>query len=159
MTDAPVRTQVRTDEGWLEFQEYFVHRHQAPDVHEVRFDGIEAAPPTAAVLDALAGADSSSSGRRTRSCRSGRSWPCPGWPRRIAAARGRGVPVMTVSGIIGGRALKGPADRMLVSLGHESQRAGRGRGCCAPHTDTFVLDAVDARLEPGHRRPRASART
>ena len=39
MADAPVRTEVRVDEGWLEFQEYFVHRHQAPEVREVRFRG------------------------------------------------------------------------------------------------------------------------
>ena len=41
MADEPVRTQVRVDEGWLDFQEYFVHRHQAPEVREIRFDGIE----------------------------------------------------------------------------------------------------------------------
>ena len=39
MTDAAVRTEVRTDDGWLDFQEYFVHRHQAPEVREVRFRG------------------------------------------------------------------------------------------------------------------------
>ena len=47
----------RTDEGWLEFQEYFVHRRQAPDVHEIRFAGVEAARPTPEVLAALDGAD------------------------------------------------------------------------------------------------------
>ena len=57
MTGMPIRTQVLSDDGWLEFQEYFVHRHQAPEVREVRFDGIEAATPTAAVLHSLAGAD------------------------------------------------------------------------------------------------------
>ena len=46
MTDEPVRTEVRTDDGWLDFQDYFVRRHQAPDVREVRFRGIEAARPT-----------------------------------------------------------------------------------------------------------------
>ena len=45
MTDEPVRTEVRTDDGWLDFQEYFVHRRQEPTVHEVRFRGIEAARP------------------------------------------------------------------------------------------------------------------
>ena len=37
MTDVAVRTEILTDDGWLEFQEYFVHRHQAPEVREVRF--------------------------------------------------------------------------------------------------------------------------
>ena len=53
MTDDTVRTQVRTDDGWLEFQEYFVHRHQAPEVHEVRFDGAERAEATARVRGEL----------------------------------------------------------------------------------------------------------
>ena len=41
MTDATVATEVRTADGWLEFQEYFVHRRQEPDVLEVRFAGID----------------------------------------------------------------------------------------------------------------------
>ena len=44
MADEPVRTEVRVDEGWLEFQEYFVHRRQAPDVLEIRFAGVSASP-------------------------------------------------------------------------------------------------------------------
>ena len=43
MADEPVRTQVRIDDGWLDFQEYFVHRHQGPEVREVRFSGDEPA--------------------------------------------------------------------------------------------------------------------
>jgi LPPG:FO 2-phospho-L-lactate transferase len=53
MSDEPVRTEVLTDDGWLEFQEYFVHRHQEPEVREVRFRGIESARPTPEVLSAL----------------------------------------------------------------------------------------------------------
>ena len=88
MADEPVRTEVRTDDGWLEFQEYFVHRHQEPTVREVRFGGIEAARPTPEVLAALADAPArSSSRRRTRSSRSGRSWPSPACVEALAAAR------------------------------------------------------------------------
>ena len=77
MADEPVRTQVRTDDGWLDFQEYFVHRHQAPEVREIRYDGIEQARPTAEVERPWPRRTSWSSGRRTRWSRSGRSWPCP----------------------------------------------------------------------------------
>ena len=108
MADEPVRTEVRTDDGWLEFQEYFVHRHQAPDVHDVRFRGIEAG---------------------------------------LQTARSRGAPAIAVSGIVGGRALKGPADRMLVSLGHESSALGVAR-LYAEWVDTFVIDTIDADLAP-----------
>ena len=57
MADEPVRTAVRTEEGWLDFQEYFVHRHQGPEVLEVRFDGIDAARPTTQVRAAIGAAD------------------------------------------------------------------------------------------------------
>lgn len=147
MTDAPVRTQVLTDDGWLEFQEYFVHRHQAPEVREVRFDGIEAASPTAAVLDSLAAADLIVIGPSNPIVSLGPILAVPGMAAAIAAARDRGVPVLTVSGIIGGQALKGPADRMLASLGHESSALGVAT-LLAPYTDTFVLDAVDVDAAP-----------
>jgi LPPG:FO 2-phospho-L-lactate transferase len=55
---------------------------------------------------------------------------------------------VAVSGIIGGRALKGPADRMLASLGHESSALGVAR-LYADVADGFVLDAVDADLARG----------
>ena len=147
MTDAPVRTQVRTDDGWLDFQEYFVHRHQGPEVHEVRFEGIEDSRPTDAVLEALAEADLVVIGPSNPIVSLGPILAVPGMAGAIADARHPGVPVMTVSGIIGGRALKGPADRMLVSLGHEASATGVA-AILAPHTDVFVLDTVDAALEP-----------
>ncbi|HEY3163893.1 MAG TPA: hypothetical protein VGJ71_06000, partial [Candidatus Limnocylindrales bacterium] len=51
------------------------------------------------------------------------------------------------SGIIGGKALKGPADRMLASLGHEPTALGVARGY-AGLIDVFVMDTVDAELAP-----------
>jgi LPPG:FO 2-phospho-L-lactate transferase len=147
MTDMPIRTQVRTDEGWLEFQEYFVHRHQAPDVHEVQFDGIGVATPTAEVIGALGDADLIVIGPSNPIVSLGPILAVPGMTDAIAAARARGVQVLTVSGIVGGKALKGPADRMLVSLGHESSALGVA-ALLAPQTDTFVLDAVDADAAP-----------
>jgi LPPG:FO 2-phospho-L-lactate transferase len=52
---------------------------------------------------------------------------------------------VAVSGIVGGRALKGPADRMLESLGHESSALGVAR-LYAGWVDTFVIDRVDQQL-------------
>ena len=84
MADEPVRTQVRADEGWLEFQEYFVHRHQAPTVHEVRFAGIEGAVATPEVEAALAAADVD----RHRAVQSDRlDRADPGRPRRDGGDR------------------------------------------------------------------------
>jgi LPPG:FO 2-phospho-L-lactate transferase len=67
----------------------------------------------------------------------------PGMRQALAAARARGVPVAAVSPIIGGKALKGPADRMLAALGHESSALGVAR-LYANLIDTYVLDAEDA---------------
>ena len=147
MTDEPVGTQVRTDDGWLDFQEYFVHRHQGPEVHEVRFAGIGAARPTDAVLAALDEADVVVIGPSNPIVSLGPILAVPGMAEAIARARARDVPVLTVSGIVGGKALKGPADRMLVSLGHEASAVGVAR-LYRDVATTFVLDAIDAGLVP-----------
>ncbi|MFP5341419.1 MAG: 2-phospho-L-lactate transferase [Candidatus Limnocylindria bacterium] len=147
MTDGRVRTEVRTDEGWLEFQEYFVHRHQAPEVHDVRIVGIEATRPTEAVLAAIAAAQAIVVGPSNPVVSIGPILAVPGMGAAIDAARARGVPVVAVSPIIGGRALKGPADRMLVSLGMASSAVAVA-GLYAGLADAFVVDAVDAALLP-----------
>jgi LPPG:FO 2-phospho-L-lactate transferase len=147
MTDEPVRTEVRTDDGWLEFQEYFVHRHQEPTVHEVRFGGIDAARPTPEVDAALDAADAIVIAPSNPIVSVGPILAVPGLRAGIEAARQRGVPVVAVSGIVGGKALKGPADRMLASLGHEVSALGVARQY-ADLADGFVLDTVDAELAP-----------
>ena len=147
MTDAPVRTQVRTDEGWLDFQEYFVHRHQAPEVREVRFAGIESARPSERVAAAFAAARVVVIGPSNPIVSIGPILAVPGMLDLVDAARTRGVPVVAVSGIVGGKALKGPADRMLVSFGLESSARGVAERY-ASWIDDFVLDTVDRALEP-----------
>ena len=145
MADEPVRTEVRTDDGWLEFQEYFVHRRQAPEVYEVRFRGIEGAHATPEVLAALEAAEAIVIAPSNPIVSVGPILAVPGVREAIAAARARGAPVVAVSGIIGGAALKGPADRMLVSLGHASSALGVAH-LYRDLVDGFVLDGADAAL-------------
>jgi LPPG:FO 2-phospho-L-lactate transferase len=145
MADGPVRTEVRTDDGWLEFQEYFVHRRQAPDVLAVRFQGIEAAAATPEVRESLAGAAAIVIAPSNPIVSVGPVLAVPGIRDGILAARARGVPVAAVSPIVGGRALKGPADRMLGSLGFEVSARGVAR-LYADLVDWFVMDRVDADL-------------
>jgi LPPG:FO 2-phospho-L-lactate transferase len=71
----------------------------------------------------------------------------PGMTELLVAARARGARFIAVSGIIGGKALKGPADRMLASLGHEATALGVARGY-AGLIDSFVLDMADEALAP-----------
>ncbi len=143
MADESVRTQVRTDEGWLDFQEYFVHLRQEPEVRDVRFIGW--GQTTAEVVAAVEAAEVVVIGPSNPIVSIG---PILAGPiRDLVADRARaGIPVVAVSPIVGGVALKGPADRMLVSLGHESS----ARGVARIYRDLatyFVLDTIDAAHE------------
>jgi LPPG:FO 2-phospho-L-lactate transferase len=141
-TDDDHRTIVDTDEGPMEFQDYFVRRRQEPEVRGVRSSG--AARPTRAVLDAIAGAELLVTGPSNPIVSIGPILELPGVRAAIAGAGGSRV---AISPIVGGRALKGPADRMLGSLGHEVSAAGVAR-MYDGLIDRFVLDETDAALTP-----------
>jgi LPPG:FO 2-phospho-L-lactate transferase len=150
MTDDVVRTELRSDDGWLEFQDYFVGRQQQPIVHEVRFRGANEAAATfdvVAALETLGSSDAIVVAPSNPIVSIGPLLAIASLRKAVDKARARGVPVIAVSGIVGGRALKGPADRMLVSLGHESSALGVAR-LYAGWIDTFVIDAVDENLRP-----------
>jgi LPPG:FO 2-phospho-L-lactate transferase len=147
MTDDPVRTEVRTDGGWLDFQEYFVHRRQEPAVHEVRFRGGERANATARVRGELGFADAIVIAPSNPIVSVGPILALREMREQLTAAQHGGTPIVAVSPIVGGRALKGPADRMLASLGHESSALGVARIYVGVAT-AFVLDTVDAALAP-----------
>jgi LPPG:FO 2-phospho-L-lactate transferase len=147
MTDDAVRTEVHTDDGWLDFQEYFVRRHQEPEVRGVRFRGVEEATATEEALEAIGSAEVVVVAPSNPIVSVGPILAVPGVRQALAAARERGTEIAAVSGIVGGKALKGPADRMLASLGHESSALGVAR-LYADWIDTFVLDQVDAALQP-----------
>src|SRR5207253_5314564 len=72
----------------------------------------------------------------------------PGTRQAIEVTRARGVPVVAVSPIVAGKALKGPADRMLVSLGHESSAVGVA-GLYRGLVDVFVYDVTDTAVDVG----------
>jgi LPPG:FO 2-phospho-L-lactate transferase len=141
-TDDRWRTVLDTDEGPMEFQEYFVRRRQEPEVRAVRFDGD--GRPTAAVLDAIRSADLLVIGPSNPIVSIGPILALPGIREAVADAP---APKVAVSPIIAGRALKGPADRMLASLGHEPTAVGVAR-IYAGLIDRFVLDEADASLAP-----------
>ena len=146
MSDAQVRTEVRTDDGWLEFQDYFVRLHQEPDVHDLRFRGIEDATATPEVEAALEHAEAIVVAPSNPFVSVRPILAVGGVEAGLQTARGRGAPVVAVSGIVGGKALKGPADRMLTSLGHEASALGVARQYTGI-ADVFVLDRVDTDLE------------
>lgn len=147
MTDVPVRTEVQTDHGWLDFQTYFVRLHQEPDVRGLRYNGIEAASVTPEVLEAVAQADAVVIGPSNPFLSIAPILAVPGLRDALRTARAGGASVTAISGIVGGRAIKGPADRILGSLGHEVSALGVAR-YYEDLIDLFVMDTVDAALEP-----------
>lgn len=147
MSDDDVRTELLTDDGWLGFQEYFVHRHQEPAVREVRFVGVDRAQATARVRGELGFADGIVIGPSNPIVSIGPILALDGTRELLETARRGGVPIVAVSPIVAGRALKGPADRMLASLGHEATALGVARLYAGLATG-FVLDVADAALAP-----------
>ena len=142
MCDQPVRTMVDTEDGVLPFQRYFVERRTEPKVRGFAFAGVEAARPLPAILEALA----SEHIEAVVICPSNPFisidpiLAVPGMRAALAACR---APVVAVSPIIGGRAIKGPTAKMMAELGlpttaHAVAQHYRGL------LDGFVLDEADA---------------
>lgn len=141
VTDDPLRTRVRTDQGWLDFQDWFVGHHASLTVREIKFDGADAARPLPAVLDALTNPDL----RAVVICPSNPLisiepiLAVPGIREALAACK---APVVAVSPLIGGRAVKGPTAAMLTDLGGAATAtavAARYRDLI----DGYVVDEVD----------------
>jgi LPPG:FO 2-phospho-L-lactate transferase len=143
-TDDRMRTMVETDDGWVDFQDYFVRRGQADVVRSLRFEGIEAARPSPAALAALAEAELVVIGPSNPLVSIGPTLAISGMREAILAAPATRV---GVSGIVAGQALRGPADKMLVSLGHESSALGVAR-LYQGLLQRFVIDTADAELAP-----------
>ena len=147
MADEPVRTRVRTADGWLAFQDWFVRLRADPPVLEVAFDGVERARVTPEAEAAFARADAIVICPSNPLVSIAPILAVPGIRDAIGAARGRGVRVAAVSPIVGGKALRGPADRMLAALGEEVSALGVARRYVGL-VDVLVIDEADASLAP-----------
>jgi LPPG:FO 2-phospho-L-lactate transferase len=140
MCDEPVATVLDTPDGPLEFQEYFVRRGQRDEVIGVDLRGIEGARPTDAVSRALAAADVVVLCPSNPVVSIGPILAVPGMQKALAASR---APKVAVSPLVGGRALKGPADRMLDTLGYEVSATGVA-SIYEALVDGMVVDGTDA---------------
>lgn len=146
MSDDPVRTRVLTADGWLDFQDYFVRRRCAPAVQAFEFAGAGTARAQPQALAALARSDLAA------------IIICPSNPFvsiepilavpgiRAAIERARS-PVIGVTPIIGGQAIKGPAAKMLAELGLEVSGAAVARRY-AGLIDGFLIDQTDPQPDP-----------
>jgi len=156
VTNDPIATMVETPNGTLTFQDYFVRRQQKDDVTGIRFDGIEAAKPAPGVMEAIKRADAIILCPSNPIVSIGPILNVPGI--RDALLHTSAVRI-AISPIIGGKALKGPADKMLRTLGHESSALGVAR-IYLEIIDAFVFDEQDVDLMPeiSHLWPRSYTR-
>ena len=139
-TDDRLRTWIATEAGEFTFQQWFVARRHRDEVDGLRFEGAETATPAPGVVEAIADADL--------------LLLAPSNPyvsiAPILAVRAvrealmeRRVPCVAVSPLIGGRAVKGPADRMLRRLAGGTSPA-HVASCYAGLVDSLVVDEADA---------------
>ena len=144
MTDDAVGTLVRTPDGLLPFQEYFVHRRAEPEVLEIVYGGMPEAQPAPGVIEAIGSA------RALVICPSnplvsvGTILAVRGVRAAVEVATGRRV---AISPIVAGGTIKGPADRMMRGLGLEVSAFGVAR-FYRGLVDVMVIDRADEALAP-----------
>jgi LPPG:FO 2-phospho-L-lactate transferase len=146
VSDDPIRTMLTLAGSGEEvgFQDYFVRLRHEVVVAGVRFAGADASAPAPGVLEALTGAETVVVAPSNPIVSIGPVMAVPGITAAVAARR---ESVVAVSPLVGGRALKGPADRLMRELGHEDSVVGVAR-LYAPYVGTLVIDAADADLAP-----------
>ncbi len=144
VTNDPLRTKVRTDAGLLEFQDFFVKRGAQDPVREVIFEGADAARPAPGVLEAIRDSQAVLLTPSNPLVSIGPILAVPGVGQALRDTPAR---VAAVSPIVGGRALKGPADRMLRDQGLEASAVTIAR-LYRDFLDVLVIDNVDAALQP-----------
>jgi LPPG:FO 2-phospho-L-lactate transferase len=144
VTNDRLRTKIRTDEGVLDFQEFFVRRRTEGHTRELIFDGAETAQPAPGVIEAITEA---SAVLLTPSNPLVSIAPILSVPGVRDALRDTNARVGAVSPLVGGRALKGPADRMLRDQGIRADAAGIA-GLYKDLLDVLVIDQIDEALKP-----------
>ena len=141
MTDDRVRTRLRTEEGWLDFQDYFVRQGASPVVHEIYYAGASAAQANSDFLAALADENL----EMVVICPSNPFLsidPILSLPGVRAALRACRAPVVAVSPIIGGNAVKGPTAKIMAELGVSVCAVAVARHY-ADILDIYVADEAD----------------
>jgi LPPG:FO 2-phospho-L-lactate transferase len=139
MSNERVRTRICTPSGELEFQTYFVKRRARDRVTAMRFEGASEAAPAPGVLDAIAEAEAVILCPSNPFISIGPILAVPGIREALQRIRGR---VLAISPIVGGRALKGPAARMMKSMGLRASAAEVAK-LYQDFVGVFVLDEVD----------------
>ncbi len=143
-TDDPLQTYILSNRDRMHFQEYMVRRQTKPKVKRVLFKGSDSARPAPHVIQSISEANE--------------IIICPSNPivsigailavRGIRAAlRETTAPILGISPILGGKTVKGPADKLMKALGMEASAIGVAK-CYKDFLDMLIIDKVDAKLAP-----------
>ena len=144
MSDDPVRTRLRTPDGWLSFQEYFVREKALVEVLEVEYAGADGARPAPGVRDAIVSADAVIVCPSNPVTSMGPILAVPGMADALGAAA---APVTAVSPIVGGAAVSGPAGALMRARGLEVSPLGVARAY-SPWLACLVVDERDRACAP-----------
>jgi LPPG:FO 2-phospho-L-lactate transferase len=140
MCEQPVRTRVLTPSGWRGLQEFLILDRGAAPIEAVELDGIATAGPSPEVLGAVADAEVVIVGPSNPVISIGPILAVPGIRDALVARRER---VVAISPLIGGRPVRGPADRLMAGVGIDVSCAGVA-ATYADFCSALVIDAVDA---------------
>lgn len=143
MTDSVAQTRIRVEEGWLDFQDYFVRRQQKDRVLEVQYPQAEENLPSPAVLRALEQADRLILAPSNPFLSLFPIFELQGFADFWA---GLPTPKVAVSPMLGNQAVKGPLASLLESLGYPVNSLGIAQ-LLKPWADTLIIDSSDAALE------------
>jgi LPPG:FO 2-phospho-L-lactate transferase len=141
MSNERVRTRIRTPSGELEFQTYFVKRRARDRVTAMRFEGASEAAPAPGLLEAIEKAEAIILCPSNPFISIGPILAVPGIRAALQRKREK---VAAISPIVGGRALKGPAAKMMKSMNLKASAAEVAK-LYVDFCGVFVLDAVDRR--------------
>ena len=144
MSNERVATRIKTPTGMLDFQEYFVKRRFSDQVIDVTYEGATQASPTEAVLTALKKSEAIILCPSNPILSIGPMLAIPKIREALGRSNGK---IVGVSPIVGGKALKGPLDRMMQSLGLEVSPYGVAQ-LYKGFLDGFVIDDVDKLSRP-----------
>ena len=120
-TDDKVQTRVRTTEGWQTFQEYFVRDKCVPDVLELHYEGLSQSSITPEAESSIVNAELIVLAPSNPLVSISPIIEIPGFKKVL---QNTNVPIIAVSPLINGKVIKGPADKMLASLGHRPDVLG-----------------------------------
>jgi LPPG:FO 2-phospho-L-lactate transferase len=143
MTNSYTPTRILTDLGDLHLQEYLVREQCRPKVREVRYSNVEQAQLLPGIEECILAADAVILAPSNPFISIGPILAIPGMKQVLSRT---GAPVLAVTPIVGGRALKGPAATMLLELGYSASALGVAQ-VYQGLVDVFVVDNQDMVLK------------